>query len=83
MWVSGSCDGCVRLWQTNPNARKLQQINSISIGGFINGLTFNADGTKLYVAVGQEHRLGRWWRHKDAKNNIVIVDIKLQSTSSK
>lgn len=81
--ATGSCDGCVRLWQTNPNARKLQQINSISVGGFINGLAFNADGTKLYVAVGQEHRLGRWWRHKDAKNNIVIVDIKLQSTSSK
>ncbi|XP_034476765.1 U3 small nucleolar RNA-interacting protein 2 [Drosophila innubila] len=81
--ATGSCDGCVRLWQSSPNARKLQQINSISIGGFINGLTFNADGTKLFVAVGQEHRLGRWWRHKDAKNNIVIVDIKLQSTSSK
>ncbi|XP_034108572.1 U3 small nucleolar RNA-interacting protein 2 [Drosophila nasuta] len=81
--ATGSCDGCVRLWQANPNARKLQQMNSISIGGFINGLTFNADGTKLYVAVGQEHRLGRWWRHKDARNNIVVVDIKLQSTTSK
>ncbi|EDW77069.1 uncharacterized protein Dwil_GK22122 [Drosophila willistoni] len=75
--ATGSCDGCLKLWQTNPNARKMQQIQSIPMPGFINGLTFNADGTKLYVAVGQEHRLGRWWRHKEAKNQVVVVDIKL------
>ncbi|KAH8285469.1 hypothetical protein KR054_009694 [Drosophila jambulina] len=80
--ATGSCDGCVRLWQTNPNARKLQQIQSIPIAGFINGLAFNADGTQLFVAVGQEHRLGRWWRHKEAKNQVVVVDIKLQSATS-
>jgi len=78
----GSCDGCVRLWQTNPNARKMNLIQSISIAGFINGLTFNADGTKLYVATGQEHRLGRWWRLKDARNQVVVVDVKIQSAAS-
>ncbi|XP_001361669.3 U3 small nucleolar RNA-interacting protein 2 [Drosophila pseudoobscura] len=81
--ATGSCDGFVKLWQTNPNARKLQQIQSIPITGFINGLTFNADGTKLYVGVGQEHRLGRWWRHKEAKNNVVVVDIVLQNATGK
>jgi len=57
-------------------------IQSISIAGFINGLTFNADGTKLYVATGQEHRLGRWWRLKDARNQVVVVDVKIQSAAS-
>ncbi|ALC41826.1 U3-55K [Drosophila busckii] len=81
--ATGSCDGCVRLWQSNPNARKLQQLKSISIAGFINGLTFNSDGTKLYVAVGQEHRLGRWWRHKDAKNHIVVINLKFLKPARK
>ncbi|EDW91082.1 U3 small nucleolar RNA-interacting protein 2 [Drosophila yakuba] len=80
--ATGSCDGCVRLWQTNPNARKMHLIQSISIAGFINGLAFNADGTKLFVATGQEHRLGRWWRLKEAKNQVVVVDVKLQSAAS-
>ncbi|XP_017087035.2 U3 small nucleolar RNA-interacting protein 2 [Drosophila bipectinata] len=81
--ATGSCDGFVRLWQTNPNARKLEEIRSIPIAGFINGLVFNSDGTKLFVAAGQEHRLGRWWRHKEAKNHIVVVDVKLQNAASK
>ncbi|KAH8271639.1 hypothetical protein KR018_011832 [Drosophila ironensis] len=80
---AGSCDGFVRLWQSNPNARKLQEIQAVPIAGFINGLAFNADGTKLFVAVGQEHRLGRWWRIKEAKNHIVVVDIKIQSAAGK
>ncbi|EDW09590.1 U3 small nucleolar RNA-interacting protein 2 [Drosophila mojavensis] len=81
--ATGSCDGCVRLWQSNPNARKLQQILSIPITGFINALTFNADGSKLYVAVGQEHRLGRWWRLKAAKNNVVVIDLKSSNVNKK
>lgn len=57
-------------------------IQSISIAGFINGLAFNADGSKLFVATGQEHRLGRWWRLKEAKNQVVVLDVKLQSAAS-
>ncbi|KAH8402420.1 hypothetical protein KR009_011882 [Drosophila setifemur] len=80
--ATGSCDGCVRLWQTNPNGRKMEQIQSIPIAGFVNGLAFNGDGTKLFVATGQEHRLGRWWRHKEAKNHVVVIDLKIQSAAS-
>lgn len=47
----------------------------IPVNGFVNSLVFNADGTKLYAAVGQEHRWGRWWRLTDAKNHIVAIDL--------
>ncbi|XP_054729653.1 U3 small nucleolar RNA-interacting protein 2 [Anastrepha obliqua] len=73
--ASGSCDGYIRLWQSLDNSRKLKQILAIPMPGFINALAFNSNGTKLFAAVGQEHRLGRWWRIKEAKNKIVIIDL--------
>jgi len=41
----------------------------------VNGLTFSNDGDYLIAAIGQEHRLGRWWRMKNAKNSICIIPI--------
>ncbi|XP_030380010.1 U3 small nucleolar RNA-interacting protein 2 [Scaptodrosophila lebanonensis] len=76
--ASGSYDGYVRLWKVIQQARKLQPVHIIPISGFINSLIFSIDGTKLYVAVGKEHRLGRWWRHKEAQNSIIVVNVKLQ-----
>lgn len=73
--ASGSCDGYIRLWQSLDNSRKLKEILKIPMPGFINALAFNSNGTKLFAAVGQEHRLGRWWRIKEAKNKIVIIDL--------
>jgi len=32
-------------------------------------------GNFLVAAVGQEHRLGRWWRNKEARNSIQIVSL--------
>ncbi|KAJ3373949.1 pre-rRNA processing protein [Kappamyces sp. JEL0680] len=29
----------------------------------------------LGAAVGQEHRLGRWWRKKDVKNHVTVVSL--------
>ncbi|KAI8504098.1 pre-rRNA processing protein [Branchiostoma belcheri] len=47
--------------------------------GFVNGLKFSSDGSLLVAAVGQEHRLGRWWRLKPARNSLVII--RLRKTS--
>ena len=43
--------------------------------GFINGLAFSHHGDFLVAAVGQEHRLGRWWRDKKARNSVVMVPL--------
>lgn len=71
----GSCDGFIRLWQVTENYRALKPMFSIPICGFVNNLIFNADGSKLFAAIGQEHRLGRWWRLADAKNHILVIDL--------
>lgn len=73
--IIGSCDGFIRLWQVTENYRTLKPMFCIPIRGFVNSLVFNADGTKLFAAIGQEHRLGRWWRLADAKNHILIIDL--------
>ena len=41
----------------------------------MNGLKFSSDGLFLAAAVGQEHRLGRWWRIKAAKNALCLVSL--------
>lgn len=39
-------------------------------------MEFTNDGLHLVAAVGQEHRFGRWWRIKQAKNSVVIIPLK-------
>ncbi|KAL9880960.1 U3 small nuclear riboprotein factor 55K isoform 1-T1 [Glossina fuscipes fuscipes] len=73
--ASGSCDGFIRLWQASDHYRKLKQILKIPVEGFVNSLTFNQEGTRLFAALGQEHRLGRWLRLAEGKNQIVIIDL--------
>ena len=51
----------------------------IPIKGFINALAFTSDGQHLIAAVGQEHRLGRWWRDSSAKNSVVIIPLQQSS----
>ena len=43
--------------------------------GFVNGLKFSSDGLFLAAAIGQEHRLGRWWRLKAAKNALCLISL--------
>lgn len=62
--------------------------------GFINHLSFSTlpdsndskDGTggvlRLAAAVGQEHRRGRWWRIREAKNSVVVVPLRLEETNA-
>ena len=47
----------------------------------MNALQFSEDGSLLVAGVGQEHRLGRWWSLKEARNSVVIVKLKKQQTT--
>ena len=42
----------------------------------MNGLAFSKNGLRLVAGVGQEHRLGRWWRDAEARNSLWIIDFK-------
>uniref|UniRef100_A0A8C4ID19 U3 small nucleolar RNA-interacting protein 2 n=1 Tax=Dicentrarchus labrax TaxID=13489 RepID=A0A8C4ID19_DICLA len=44
--------------------------------GFVNSLKFSSSGQFMVAGVGQEHRLGRWWRIKEAKNGIYVIPLK-------
>ncbi|KAJ3145885.1 pre-rRNA processing protein [Geranomyces michiganensis] len=33
------------------------------------------DSLHLAIAIGQEHRLGRWWRIKDVRNEVRVLDL--------
>lgn len=65
----------IRLWKLGENYRDITLIFEVPVRGFVNSLTFTSDGTKLIAAIGQEHRLGRWWRIKDAKNSIIVIPL--------
>jgi len=72
---AGSCDSCIKLWQCGDGFRSLKQLFAIPVVGFVNAMTFSNDGNTLIAGVGQEHRLGRWWRLKNAKNSLCIIPL--------
>lgn len=71
----GSQNGVIRLWQCDDSFRSLNPLFEIELTGFVNALCFTPDGTHLIAGIGQEHRLGRWWRIPEAKNVIVIIPL--------
>ncbi|RXG53752.1 U3 small nucleolar RNA-interacting protein 2 [Armadillidium vulgare] len=77
--ASGSLDGFVRLWKVDHSRRKLEEMFSIPVKGVVNGLEFTPSGTHLIAAVGQEHKLGRWFTEKSAKNSLVIIPLRKKS----
>ncbi|OZJ05442.1 hypothetical protein BZG36_01634 [Bifiguratus adelaidae] len=76
--ATGSTDDFVRLWHVSKDMRKLESIGAIPMKGCVNGLSLAQIGRQIILccAVGQEMRLGRWERMKDAKNGVrcVILD---------
>ncbi|PJF17290.1 hypothetical protein PSACC_02919 [Paramicrosporidium saccamoebae] len=75
--ISASDDGMVRLWRVDTESyRSLELIREIPVTGTVNGVVLNEDGSKMALAVGKDHRLGRWNVNKSAKNRIVLVDLK-------
>lgn len=73
--VSGSCDGTLKFWRCTNNFKSLLPLFNISVKGFINGLVFTNDGSRLIVAVGNEHRFGRWQNVTGVKNSLHIVKL--------
>uniref|UniRef100_A0A7N6AYD7 U3 small nucleolar RNA-interacting protein 2 n=1 Tax=Anabas testudineus TaxID=64144 RepID=A0A7N6AYD7_ANATE len=73
--ASGSHNSQVQLWKCGQNY--LLAISPVS--GFVNSLKFSSSGQFLVAGVGQEHRLGRWWRLKEAKNGIYVIPLKRKS----
>ncbi|XP_039530036.1 U3 small nucleolar RNA-interacting protein 2 isoform X1 [Pimephales promelas] len=76
--ASGSHDSAVQLWKCGQGFRGLEPLFSIPVTGFVNSLKFSNSGKFLVAGVGQEHRLGRWWRIKEAKNGLYIIPLKRQ-----
>lgn len=79
VFASGSYDNNIRLWKVCEGYRSISLLFCIKIEGFVNCLQFTSDGKKLYGAIGQEHKLGRWWRTTNAKNNLLIVNLNIKS----
>ncbi|XP_076012911.1 U3 small nucleolar RNA-interacting protein 2 isoform X2 [Genypterus blacodes] len=74
--ASGSHNSKVQLWKCGQYYRGLEPLFSVPVSGFVNSLKFSSSGQFLVAGVGQEHRLGRWWRLKEAKNGIYIIPLK-------
>lgn len=80
--ASGSNDGFIRLWSIE-GFRRLRQVVQIPVKGFVNGLQFNRDGTALIAALAQEHKNGRWWHDKEAKNCIQVIPLEIKAQKVK
>ena len=77
--ATGSNDGFVRLWKVDQKSKSVSEVNQLEIVGFVNDLKFSRDGSFLMAAVGQEHRLGRWSRLKEAKNQLICIPLKFEN----
>uniref|UniRef100_A0A8C1Z831 U3 small nucleolar RNA-interacting protein 2 n=1 Tax=Cyprinus carpio TaxID=7962 RepID=A0A8C1Z831_CYPCA len=77
--ASGSHNSAVQLWKCGQGFRGLEPLFSVPMTGFVNSLKFSNSGKFLVAGVGQEHRLGRWWRIKEARNGIYVIPLKRQA----
>lgn len=73
--VSGSCDGTLKFWRCTNNFKSLLPLFNIPVLGFINGLVFTNDGSKLIVAISNEHRFGRWHSVTGVKNSLHVIKL--------
>ncbi|CAF0887871.1 unnamed protein product [Didymodactylos carnosus] len=73
--ATGSFDGSIKLWKCTAEFNHMSVLFTIPQMGFVNDLKFSNDGQYLIAAVGQEHRSGRWWSVKGAKNSVVIYKL--------
>jgi len=73
--ITGSRDGWLRVWQVGEGFRSIKEVHRIEVKGFVNSLAISPSGEFIVAGVGQEHRLGRWWRDKAAKNKLVVIRV--------
>ncbi|KAL3895953.1 MAG: hypothetical protein SGPRY_013387, partial [Prymnesium sp.] len=50
-------------------------VMSVPLVGFVNGIAVAPSGKFVACAVGQEHRLGRWFRIPQARNSLCLVPL--------
>lgn len=82
LFASGSWDGCIRLWKLADNIRSFSLLTEIPMIGFVNALEFITtvdNKTYLLAGIGQEHKLGRWKRIKEARNGWRLIDLPLKA----
>lgn len=76
VWT-GSCDGFLRLWKVSienkVNQSTMEEVFRVPIKGFINDISIGSNGGFCMLAIGQEHKMGRWKRIKGARNRIAKV----------
>lgn len=73
--VSGSNNGTLKFWRCTNNFKSLLPLFSVPVKGFINSLVFTNDGSKLVVAIGNEHRFGRWHEVTGVKNRLLVFKL--------
>jgi len=73
--VSGSYDGTLKFWKCSNHFKSLLPLFDIPVKGFVNGLVFTNDGSRLIVAIGNEHRFGRWHSVTNSKNRLHVIKL--------
>ena len=72
--ASGSHDGFLRLWKADAEERSLAPVAEWSTGNcFVNAIALST--RFAVIGTGSEHRLGRWWRLKGAKNKVEVFSL--------
>ncbi|EGT49662.1 hypothetical protein CAEBREN_16934 [Caenorhabditis brenneri] len=74
--ASGSNEGELKLWKISENFRSITPFFSYTIPGFINSINFSPNGKSIVVGAGKEHKDGRWWVDREARNQVVILPIR-------
>jgi ribosomal RNA-processing protein 9 len=69
VFATGSYDGYVNFWKMAD--KSMERMIRVPIHGFCNALALHPN--LCLVAVGQEHRMGRWDRIAGAKNRVAII----------
>lgn len=82
-FASGSWDGSIRLWALDPGLRSFAPLFAIPAPGFVNALQLLQPGENerplVVAALGQEPRMGRWMRDREAKNVALVVALPLSA----
>lgn len=73
--VSGSYNGTLKFWRCSNNYKSLVPLFNIPVKGFVNDLVFTNDGSRLIVAVGNEHKFGRWHNVTGVKNSLHVIKL--------
>jgi ribosomal RNA-processing protein 9 len=78
--ASGAGDGLIRMWgfRESDHGKTLELAGSLPARGFVNGLAIARSARFVVAAMGQEPRLGRWARDKDARNGVLFHTLTLQ-----